>query len=42
MFPGIIGGHCVVPNLDLIDYEELKTISNVNELFKKFKEKSEI
>ena len=42
MFPGIIGGHCVIPNLDLIDYEELKTISNVNDLFKKFKEKSEI
>ena len=42
MFPGIIGGHCVIPNLDLIDYEELKAISNVNELFKKFKEKSEI
>ena len=42
MFPDIIGGHCVIPNLDLIDYEELKTISNVNELFKKFKEKSEI
>jgi len=42
MFPGIIGGHCVIPNLDLIDYEELKTISNVNELFKKFKEKLEI
>ena len=42
MFPGIIGGHCVIPNLDLMDYEELKTIGNVNELFKKFKEKSEI
>ncbi|MDH3501812.1 MAG: GDP-mannose dehydrogenase [Nitrosopumilus sp.] len=42
MFPGIIGGHCVIPNLNLIDYEELKRISNVNELFKKFKERSEI
>ena len=38
MFPGIIGGHCVIPNLDLIEYDELKTISDLNDLFKKFKE----
>ncbi len=42
MFPGIIGGHCLIPNLDLIDYDELKTIKDLNDLFKKFKEKSEI
>ena len=40
MFPGIIGGHCVIPNLDLIDYDELKTIKDLNDLFKKFKEDS--
>ena len=42
MFPGIIGGHCVIPNLNLIGYEELKRISDVNEIFKKFKERSEV
>ena len=38
MFPGIIGGHCVMPNLNLIDYEELDAIKSMNEMFKKFKE----
>jgi UDP-N-acetyl-D-mannosaminuronate dehydrogenase len=42
MFPGIIGGHCVIPNLNLIGYEELNRISDVNEIFKKFKERSEV
>ena len=42
MFPGIIGGHCVIPNLDLIDYDELKTIKDVNDLFKKFKDSSKV
>lgn len=30
MFPGFIGGHCVVPNLDLIDDQTLKIISEIN------------
>ncbi len=38
MFPGIIGGHCVIPNLNLIEYEDLQEIKKINELFKKFKE----
>ncbi len=42
LIPGIIGGHCVIPNLDLIDYDELKTIKDLNDIFKKFKEKSKV
>lgn len=38
MFPGIIEGHCVIPNLNLIDYKEIDKIKKVNELYKKFKE----
>jgi len=40
MFPGIIGGHCVIPNLNLIDYEEFDEIRKINELYKKFKEEN--
>ena len=36
MFPGFIGGHCVIPNLDLIDDKSLNQISSINNLFKKF------
>ena len=36
MFPGFIGGHCVIPNLDLIDDKSLNQISTINNLFKKF------
>lgn len=38
MFPGIIGGHCVIPNLSLIDYEELQAVRTVNEIFREYKE----
>ena len=38
MFPGIIGGHCVIPNLNLIDHKEVNEIKKINELYKKFKE----
>ena len=38
MYPGIIGGHCVIPNLNLIDYAEIDEIRKINELYKKFKE----
>ena len=37
MFPGIIGGHCVIPNLNLVKYENLNTIKKINELYKKIK-----
>ncbi len=37
MYPGIIGGHCVIPNLNLIDYENIETIKKINEIYEKFK-----
>ena len=37
MFPGIIGGHCVIPNLDLVKYENLDMIKKINEMYEKFK-----
>ena len=37
MFPGIIGGHCVIPNLNLLEYENLDMIKTVNEMYEKFK-----
>ncbi|MDE1726154.1 MAG: hypothetical protein KGH89_02680 [Thaumarchaeota archaeon] len=30
MFPGFIGGHCVIPNLDLIDDDAIKLIKEIN------------
>ena len=36
MFPGIIGGHCVIPNLNLVEYENLDMIKTVNEMYEKF------
>ena len=33
MFPGIIGGHCVIPNLDLIENETLDMIKKINTKF---------
>ena len=37
MFPGIIGGHCVIPNLNLVEYENLEIIKKINEMYEKFK-----
>ena len=37
MFPGIIGGHCVIPNLNLVEYENLDMIKKINEMYEKFK-----
>ena len=37
MYPGVIGGHCVIPNLSLVDYENLDIVKKVNELYKKSK-----
>ena len=36
MFPGFIGGHCVIPNLDLIHH---KTLNLINELNNKYGKK---
>ena len=35
MYPGYIGGHCVIPNLDLLDNNSLNNIKQINNLFKK-------
>lgn len=37
MYPGIIGGHCVLPNLNLIEYEDLDIIKKINESYERFK-----
>jgi UDP-N-acetyl-D-mannosaminuronate dehydrogenase len=37
MFPGIIGGHCVIPNLNFVKYKNLNTVKKINELYEKFK-----
>ena len=36
MYPGIIGGHCVIPNLALINNDKLDMIKKINELFEKY------
>jgi len=33
MFPGFIGGHCVIPNLDLIKNPTLDMISEINDIY---------
>jgi len=35
MFPGFIGGHCVIPNLKLIDEKQLWEIDKINNLYAK-------
>ena len=39
MFPGFIGGHCVIPNLELIDDELLYQIDRINKNYAKQKKK---
>ena len=34
MFPGHIGGHCVIPNLELINDDSLNQINKINKNFK--------
>jgi len=44
MFPGYIGGHCVIPNLHLLDddvYDKFKYIEEHNEFYKQWMEKDE-
>ncbi|MCI4432653.1 MAG: NAD-binding protein [Nitrosopumilus sp.] len=38
MYPGIIGGHCVIPNLNLAEYDNLEIIKKINETYKNFTE----
>lgn len=33
MFPGVIGGHCVLQNLELVDEKSLYKIGNINKMF---------
>ena len=35
MFPGFIGGHCVIPNLELIDEDTLWQIDKINNIYTK-------
>jgi len=35
MFPGFIGGHCVIPNLDLIHEKKLDQINEINNIYLK-------
>jgi len=35
LFPGYIGGHCIIPNLDLIDENSLAMVKKINDLYLK-------
>ena len=35
LFPGFIGGHCVIPNLKLIDDDQLWQVNKINEFYLK-------
>ena len=35
MYPGFIGGHCVIPNLELINEDQLWQINKINEFYLK-------
>ena len=37
MYPGIIGGHCVIPNLSLVEYENIDMIKKINDMYEKLK-----
>ena len=39
LYPGFIGGHCVIPNLELLDDNSLNQIDEINNLFKTFLKK---
>jgi hypothetical protein len=40
MYPGYIGGHCVIPNLNLINNETLNLINKMNNSYTKKLKKS--
>jgi len=33
MYPGIIGGHCIIPNLDLVQNKSLDFIKKLNKKY---------
>ena len=35
MYPGLIGGHCVIPNLELIKDKKLDRINEINKIYRK-------
>ena len=35
MYPGYIGGHCVIPNLDLLHNQTLELIKKINTKYSK-------
>ncbi len=35
MFPGLIGGHCIIPNLDLINNDTIRLIKKLNSTYAK-------
>ena len=40
MYPGIIGGHCVIPNLSLAKYDNLDIIKKINDIYKDCNDKN--
>ena len=40
MYPGVIGGHCVIPNLELIENEKIRYHKEINERYEKFENNS--
>jgi len=36
MFSSFIGGHCVIPNLELMNDNSLNQINKINNMFKNF------
>ncbi len=42
MFPGFIGGHCVIPNLDLMNNETLDLIREINSDYSKILKKRQL
>lgn len=34
MYPGVIGGHCVIPNLSLVDHPAIQDVRKINETFR--------
>ena len=41
LFPGFIGGHCIIPNLELLNEKSLNQINQLNNIFRKFLEEYE-
>ena len=42
MFPGITGGHCIIPNLDLIHNDTLNLIKKINTNYEKILDKFQV